>query len=512
MDIDKNISSDEEKKMALFLKQQNELLKNQLFTNSLVNELTKVLHTTNPDNIYKTIILGIKDIIGFDRIILFDLNKKEFCLTPKSWLGFKDSQLDNFVIPLGFEGGEIADSIFLNRHLMVEETCPGEDIFCDRLGSNSYVVLPLVARTISTYENSENSNMFSDSIEKYTPNLIQPEHSSVDTSLSEDDRRKQIIASQDFKTNCVFWMDRTKKSAPITSEDISTLVSIVTQSGIIIENINMYNALEKAHINLKGVNSQLQIVNQDLRNAQTKIQMDLEHAKTVQQGLLPQQMPKTPALNIHATYIPADAVGGDYYDAFEIEPGIYGIIIADVSGHGVASALIMTMVKVLLKTLANSKNGPQKTLEKINDIFQAEIQTTNFVTVFYAILDTNRNTFQYSSAGHCPSLFLDKSLKKCESVKANGLFLGVFPDMMLSETCHEYKPGTQRIILYTDGLTEAKNETGEMFELDRLIDISIKTLNDSPEDAVNKIHSFQKKFCGKKKIPEDDITFLVIDF
>lgn len=484
-------------------------------TTSLINELTKVMHTTtDPDNIINTILLGIHEIAGFDRIILFELNVDEFNLAPRAWFGIKSSQKKDLSIPLGFEGGEITDAIFLNRHLIVEEPLPEDDIFSNSFKSKSYIVLPLVGRTIPKYEEteSEDSTLHTWSDVNHSSSGNGAEKSEKTTQLSENDRRKQIIASKDFKAQGVFWMDRTKNKSPITSDDITTLSLIINQAGIIIENIRMFNALEIANSNLQNANSQLKIVNQDLRTAQDKINRDLEHAQTIQQGLLPQNIPDTPALAIEATYIPATAVGGDYYDAFEITPGIYGIIVADVSGHGVASALIMSMFKVLVKTFTDIKNGPQKTLEIINTIFQTEIKTTNFVTVFYAILDTNKHQLHYTSAGHCPVLFINKKDKTHSQVKADGLFLGVFPDMMLNETSTTYEPGTQRLILYTDGLTEARNEKNDMFEIDRLTTISLKTLEETHQKACSEILSYQKKFCGKNIIPEDDITLLVVDF
>jgi sigma-B regulation protein RsbU (phosphoserine phosphatase) len=307
-------------------------------------------------------------------------------------------------------------------------------------------------------------------------------------------------------------MDRTSNKAPITNEDISTLLSILNQTAIILDNIFMYNALEHANNDLNKANKQLKVVNKELRNANAKINRDLKHARSIQQGLLPQQIPDTPVLSIKATYIPAAAVSGDYYDVFEIDPGIFGIIIADVSGHGVSSALIMTMVKVLLKTFVHSCEGPQQTLEKINDIFMTELNTDHFVTVFYAVLNMNTNQIHYTSAGHCPVIFLNKVDKTCTKIKADGLFLGVFPDMMLKETTNSFNPGTYRVVLYTDGFTEARNEKGEMFELERLENIALETLQYSPEKAFKKILANQKKFCGKNIVAGDDITMLVIDF
>lgn len=480
------------------LRNENLLLKSQLMTNSLINELTKVMHTTtNPDNVIQTLLLGIHEIVGFNRIILFEINKDDFTLKPKAWYGVDESQCKDISIPLGFEGGEITDAIFLKRHLIVEEVYPEEDFFYKQFNSRSYIVIPFVGRIITKH---------------LITGKLSTKSSETDETISENERRKNIIASKDFKTQGVIWLDRTTNKSPITSEDISTLSSILNQTAIILENILMFNALEIANTNLHVANKKLTIVNKKLRDANAKINRDLKHAKTIQQGLLPQQMPDTPALSIKPTYIPAEAVSGDYYDVFEINPGIFGIIIADVSGHGVSSALIMTMVKVLLKTFVHSSDGPQKTLEKINDIFMTEINTDHFVTVFYAILNTNKHQINYTSAGHCPIFFLDKKSKICTKVKADGLFLGVFPDMMLKEQKDSYTPGTFRVLLYTDGLTEARNRKGEMYDLDRLEEISLATLKYSPEQASKKILTAQKKFCGKNTVAGDDITMLVIDF
>jgi serine phosphatase RsbU (regulator of sigma subunit) len=166
----------------------------------------------------------------------------------------------------------------------------------------------------------------------------------------------------------------------------------------------------------------------------------------------------------------------------------------------------------MIKTFANSADGPQKTLEKVNVIFNTDIKTTNFITVFYAVIDANRNILSYSSAGHCPAILINKKDKTHSIIKSDGLFLGIFKDMMLKETSTSYIPDTYRIILYTDGLTEAKNKSDEMFELDRLIAVSVSTLTLPAQEACTKILNTQKKFCGKKAVCMDDITILVVDF
>ena len=97
------------------------------------------------------------------------------------------------------------------------------------------------------------------------------------------------------------------------------------------------------------------------------------------------------------------------------------------------------------------------------------------------------------------------------SDKADGLFLGIFPDMMLQETRYSYTPGAERFVLYTDGLTEARNKEEDMFEVSKLTEASIQTLSFDPSQTVDRILTRQKAFCGSQQIPEDDITLLVID-
>jgi sigma-B regulation protein RsbU (phosphoserine phosphatase) len=262
---------------------------------------------------------------------------------------------------------------------------------------------------------------------------------------------------------------------------------------------------------LKNAAKKLKAASNELSMAQRRLNKDLEHARVIQQGLLPQDIEDAAGLSVGATYISAYAVGGDYYDVFQIAESVYGIVVADVSGHGVSSALIMSMVKVLLKAYAGHQQGPQATLEHINETFLSEIRTENFVSAFYGILDITNHTLTYSSAGHCPALFFNKKNGEHSQVKADGMFLGAFNDMMLKEKSLTYAAGTQRILLYTDGLIEAKNADGDMFEISRLKQAGRDTLRLPPRKATKKILKIQKDFCGGNTEPTDDITLLVID-
>lgn len=501
-------------KLIVQLRNQNELLKTQLMSSSMIHELTKILHTcTDFEGITKTILLAMQEILEFDRVILFEIDQKTFSLNPQTWVGINDSELPAISIPLGFEGGEITDALFLNKHILVEQPDRDCDVLSSTLNSSTYLVIPLVCKVSKNCWEAKNcTKKTCPAYGSFNPYCWSIQGSGLMTNTTnENDRRAACIACPSFKVEGVFWMDRAKSFKPITSDDITILTAIINIAGIVTENFRMLNALDKANNNLQLANDQLKVVNYDLQVAQSKIRADLEHARSIQQGLLPQDIADTSHFAVGARYLSADAVGGDYYDIFTISPGLYGIIVADVSGHGVASALIMSMAKILLKTFSTNEPSPQKTLEKINEIFLSEIKTDHFVTIFYATLDTINKKLHYTSAGHCPILFINKRNKTCETIKADGLFMGVFADMMLSEACFDYTHGETRLVLYTDGIIESKKKDDEMYGLHRLEAISIESLSYNPRETVDIILNDMNVFCGDKSVPEDDITLLVID-
>jgi len=512
--MDKQVPNLHDEDLLLLL-QQNEQLKSQLMNSSLIHELTKVLHScTNIKDIIKTFLLAMQEIISFDRVILFKVDKDNFTLYPDTCVGIDEDTIHDMRIPLGFSGGEITDALFLGRHIIVEKPDQKSDLFSLKVQSPSYLVIPLINKVNKKCFEVKNCNK----IACPAYNSCNPYCWSINGSgmlidaKCEDERRKACICCPCFKVEGILWMDRNTTQKPITSDDITIVTASVTMAGIVIENFHIFDALEKANKTEKRINNKLKLMNNELQVAYARINKDLEHARAIQQGLLPQDLEDTPEVKIGTYYLSADAVGGDYYDVFNIEPGIYGLVVADVSGHGVASALIMSMGKALLKTFCRNEHSPAQTLKHINETFLNEIKTDHFVTFFYAILDTNKHTLRFTSAGHCPIILLDRTTGTSRLIKADGLFLGVFPDMMLQETEMSYVPDTIRMVLYTDGLIEAKTDADVMYGVERLNDISIKSLSVPPRDAVHMILDDQKVFCGDKISPEDDITLLVIDF
>ena len=490
---------------------QNEMLKTQLINASLINELVKVLHScTDLEGIVKTVLLSFQDLVHFDRAILFTVKPDRFCLEPSNWVGVDDDAARRATVMMGFDGGDITDAIFLNRHIYVEEPDPEFDIFAAELQSPSYIVVPLLKKpTRKCWEIrgcTKKSCRSYGSVNPYCWSM-----NDCDPGLSEDERRKRCLMCAAFKVEGVFWLDRSRSRQPITSDDITNLTNIITLSGLVFENFRMMNALDAVNRQLMTTNETLRKVNDELEIAQAKIRLDLEQARSIQQRLLPDIASSGDAYRISSRYVAANQVGGDYYDLFNISGSAYGLIVADVSGHGVASALIMSMVKVLLRTFSRDEMSPQKTLERINEALINEVATEHFVTVFYAVFDISARKIRYTSSGHCPVPFLHKKTGEHELLKADGLFMGVFPDMMLAEKEMGYIPGEHRLVLYTDGLTEAVNQESEMFGTDRLVMAAKETVGLEPNAAMEAILESQKMFCNGV-LPEDDTTLLVIDF
>lgn len=496
------------------LKKENEQLKINLLNNTLIHELTKVLHLSQDiKSAIKRFLLGLHEILLFDRIILFEIDKKNFILRPINYVGIKEeSILEQLKIPLGFSGGDITDSIFLNRHILVEKPDP-TDPFYTVLNSKTYLTIPLTPNSFKKCWGDKDCRKTScQAYKSFNPYCWSIKGSGLLIGYkNEDERRKACVKCSLFKAEFVVWMDRGIRNTPITSDDISLVTASVNMAGIIFDNIKMYSELQKSIKEQLKTNNKLKETNKELKRAQDRINKDLEHARLIQQSLLPQNIEVSQEIEIAAHYLSADAVGGDYYDVFKINEDLYGIVVADVSGHGIAAALIMSMGKILLKTFSREEPSPQKTLEKINKIFLSEVITDHFVTFFYAVVDVKNKNLKFTSAGHCPILMVDKINKEIKGIRADGLFLGVFDDIMLKENQLSYQKGTIRLILYTDGLTEARNEKEEMYGIERLKNITKESINFPPKEVITKIIEDQNKFCGYKRNLEDDITLLVVD-
>ena len=203
------------------------------------------------------------------------------------------------------------------------------------------------------------------------------------------------------------------------------------------------------------------------RDQLVALQNELNIASEMQQSILPAQFPRGPDFQVYASMTPARNVGGDFYDIVHLEDNRIGVAIADVSDKGVPAALYMMSSRTLLKGAAIGCESPSQVLDEVNGLLQDDSDTGMFVTLFYGIYDPATNEFTYANGGHNPPLIVHADGSSTVLAMTGGVALGVVPSIQYEQTTVALSPG-DTILLYTDGVTDATNEEGEFFGLERL--------------------------------------------
>ncbi len=222
--------------------------------------------------------------------------------------------------------------------------------------------------------------------------------------------------------------------------------------------------------NLFGRATHNLVLTQELRRAYDEVDKELLAVARIQRSLLPDKLPEIPTLDLAAYYQTSRRAGGDYYDLFPLTDGRWGILIADVSGHGTPAAVVMAITHTLAHTYPEPPDPPGALLTHLNQQLARYYTADNgtFVTAFYGIYDPHTRALTYASAGHDPP-----RLKRCTDGSlillnaAGGLPLGVIADESYAEATQQLQVGDQ-IVFYTDGITEAFNAKSELFGKERL--------------------------------------------
>jgi phosphoserine phosphatase RsbU/P len=239
------------------------------------------------------------------------------------------------------------------------------------------------------------------------------------------------------------------------------------------------------------------------------IENEMETARQIQTSILPANVPEIKGLNIAAAYYPMTSVAGDFYDFIQIGNHEAGFLVADVSGHGVPAALIASMIKIAIQSVANAAKEPGEILNQLGKIIGNQLHE-QFLTAAYLYIDSEKCLARYAAAGHPPLLYWNSSSEKLESVESNGLLFGVS-----AETDYPVREFTfkrdDRFLIYTDGLVETRNAAGDEFGDKRLGELININKNLSADD-LGKLFMRELKLWRDKKTPQqDDITFVIVD-
>ena len=250
--------------------------------------------------------------------------------------------------------------------------------------------------------------------------------------------------------------------------------------------------------------------NRALEEAQREIRNDLAMAHSVQAALVPSELPDDPRADVAAYMTPALDVGGDFYDAFITDDGRLAFAIADVSGKGIASALMMAVGRSLLRSAANQHPDPSNAVAATNDQLCSMNPKELFITAFFGVIDLELSTLTYVNAGHDPPYLIRPNEAPEMIPHTGGIALGVLPDLKYTETTIPLDRDTA-LYLYTDGVTEAENASGQQFGRERLEEQLEVHGGRRPQELMDSVLADVRGFVdGAKQF--DDLTCMALQF
>ena len=238
-----------------------------------------------------------------------------------------------------------------------------------------------------------------------------------------------------------------------------------------------------------------------------QLESELELSQVVQRGLLPRSAPVIPGLSIAAFSRPAQIVSGDYFDFVQFLDGGHGIVLADVSGHGVSAGMMMSSLQMAFQTLVPLSDSPLDVLQRINHLYAHNISFTTFVTVFFGKFDPATRLFTYASAGHNSGYVYRPSSGKEILLHPTGPAIGLMEGFIVHLDQVQLERG-DTLVLYTDGLTEASDSKTAQWSLDRLAEVVKREHPLPPEQLVQRLLQSVNEFTGGGPLV-DDATLIV---
>jgi sigma-B regulation protein RsbU (phosphoserine phosphatase) len=233
---------------------------------------------------------------------------------------------------------------------------------------------------------------------------------------------------------------------------------------------------------------------------------NLDEARRIQRKLLPQTMPPLDGWEVAVSWQPASGVGGDCFDGIAFSPSRVGVSIADVVGKGIPAALLMSNLQATVRAFATNATEPSDLCEQVNRILCSHISEGRFISFFYGIVDSEESTLTYTNAGHYPPIVI-RATGEVERLGAGGPVLGVFPDGRYEQGHLALKSG-DRIVFYTDGITDVCNAADEEFGDARLVELATTNRGCSAPALHARLAGAVQQFSDGRFV--DDATLIVM--
>ena len=240
-----------------------------------------------------------------------------------------------------------------------------------------------------------------------------------------------------------------------------------------------------------------------------RMEASLHIAKDIQQGMLPMKSVERPRFEVAGFNLPCEETGGDYFDYIPMPKQRLGVVIGDVSGHGIGAALFMATARALLRAFTHKGSNPAEILCDVNLFLERDMPAGSFMTLFFGELDGKTGSLRYANAGHNPAILFRKNGGTFEELGKTGPGLGLIEgiDYTVGET-----PPLNRgdiLLLYTDGLPEAMNADKELFEMERVKTLLAGLQERAPQEIVNQLVRAVTEFT-RREVFEDDLTIVVV--
>lgn len=321
------------------------------------------------------------------------------------------------------------------------------------------------------------------------------------------ERDAEMLADGISRDNDHWTQDKEGRNRWILTQRLRTLMPS-GQYGIMSLGLDVTDR-KLAEIAVLESEERLRLKNLELEEAKAKITLELDIAKALQISILPLIFPALPGCFAYARMLPATTMGGDFYDFIELQDGRIGLVMADVSGKGVPAAFFMAVALTNMRSLALHYPSPDACLTQVNNILCGQNPMEMFVTLFYGIYDAATGALSYCNGGHNRPYIrrADGSLVTLEG--AGGMALGFMPDIDFEEDSVQLHPG-DRLVMFTDGVTEAFNTGDEAYGEERLMAIIAKYGDATPQALVDAIFNNVIDFAGTAP-QSDDITITVLE-
>jgi len=280
---------------------------------------------------------------------------------------------------------------------------------------------------------------------------------------------------------------------------------------------NMAGVIEEYSNNLENLvkkrTEELHSTNKELKRKNEIMLLELKMAERVQQNILPKKRdyPMRNELSVESRYSSMEDIGGDIYDVIKISRNKYAFLMADVSGHGVPAALITSMAKVAFNSNSGRRKTPDEVLKNVNDdIYRLIGDLDHYLTAYYGIIDLETGKFEYTNAGHHPALLYKKNKGDIIPLDTDGYFIGAFDEVNYETKSVTLDEG-DRLLLFTDGLIEARNLNGEFYDYNRLNKYLKEHTQLRVKEFLDGLVKDIDKFCENRP-PDDDRAVLLIEF